>query len=138
MSVHGDARTVTRRETRGSLLLWIGVLTAPLAWAIHLVLNYSLEEWFACSPATQTPGEILGFGVHNVSIAVNATLAAATLVAGFVALSCRLRLRNAEGEGAARARWMALVGIINSCLFGLIIVVGFAPSVVLDVCEFSP
>jgi hypothetical protein len=129
---------VTRRERTGSILLWIGIFTGPLAWAIHLVANYSLEEWFACSPATQTPGEILGFGVHSVSIALNATLATATLLAGLIALSCLLRLKNAGGNGTDRARWMAIVGIINSCLFGLIIVVGFAPSVILEVCEFSP
>lgn len=137
MSVHSEAKTITRRESIGSLRLWVGVLTGPLAWAVHLVLNYSLEEWFACSPSTQTPGEILGLSVHTVSVAVNAALAFATLIAGLIALSC-LRRANADDDEGKRARWMASVGIINSCLFGFIIVVGLAPSVVLEICEYSP
>ena len=67
MSIDQDVRDITRRESRGSRALWFGVLGSPVAWLGHLLLNYSLEEWFACSPATTDRGEILGFSVDEVS-----------------------------------------------------------------------
>jgi hypothetical protein len=128
---------ITRRETRGSVLLWIGLLTGPLAWLLHLTISYSLEEWFACSPATQTPGEILGIGVKTLVVVINAVLALATIAAGLIAFRCWREIDNGD-EIAGRARWMALAGIMNSVLYGTIIVFGFAPAALLSVCEVGP
>jgi hypothetical protein len=130
---------ITREETRGSWLLWFAVLTGPLAWALHLTINYSLEEWFACSPATQTRGQILGVGVDVVALLVNAVLLLATIAAGLVAVSCWRQVRTDRDEGdITRAGWMALAGIMNSVLYLIIIVFGFAPPLILGVCEVTP
>lgn len=135
----GAAEQITRGESRGSWLLWIAVLTGPLAWLLHLSVNYSLEEWFACSPATQTPGEILGLSVDTVALVVNALLAAATLGALLVAVSCWNKLRSKRnGDDITRAGWMALAGIMNSVLYLIIILFGFAPPFVLGICEVTP
>jgi hypothetical protein len=133
------AKQITREETRGSWLLWIAVLTGPTAWLLHLSINYSLEEWFACSPATQTRGQILGIGVDTVALLVNAVLVVATIVAGLIAVSCWRKLRSTrEGNDITRPGWMALAGIMNSVLYLIIIVLGFAPPLILGVCEVTP
>ena len=94
MSVEDLPRSVTVDETRRSLLLWFAVLGSPLAWAGHLVLNYSLEEWFACSPSATHQGEILGFTVAQVSVVLNAAMALIAVAAGVTGLACWRRLRR--------------------------------------------
>lgn len=133
------AREITRTETRGSRLLWFAVLGSPLAWATHLVVSYSLEEWFACSPSAGEPGEILGFSVRTVAFVVNTALAviAAASLAG--ALACRRRLPLGTGdERLDRARWMALAAIVEGALFLPAILLGLVPPVMLGVCETVP
>lgn len=134
-----EAREITRTETRGSWLLWFAVLGSPLAWATHLVVSYSLEEWFACSPSAGEPGEILGFSVRTMAVVVNsalAVIAAASLASG---LACRRRLPPATGdERLDRARWMALAAVVEGVLFLPAILLGLVPPAVLGVCETAP
>ncbi len=135
------ARAVTRSETRGSWALWFAVLGSPLAWAGHLVVSYSLEEWFACSPSAGRPGEILGIGVDTVAVVVNVAMAVVAAASGMVALGCRRRLGRVpvgSDERFDRARWMAFAGIVEGVLFLGIILLGFVPPLVLGVCEYSP
>ncbi len=135
MSATADesAREITRRETRGSFLLWFGVLGAPLAWAAQLVLNYSLEEWFACSPATRTRGLVLGLEVDLVATVITGVLAAVALAAGLVSVRC---LRSTEaGTPGSRVRWMAVVGVMNSVLYLIIILFSFGPPLIIGTCE---
>lgn len=134
-----EARRITREETRGSLALWFGVLAAPLAWAGHLGVNYALEEWFACSPSAQDPGRILGLSVDTFSLAFNSLMALTALAAVLVALGCWRRLRSADGdERLQRARWMAFAGAVESTLFLAIILLGYAPPLMLGICETAP
>ena len=133
------AAEVTRRESKGSALLWFGVLGAPTAWAIELVSGYSLEEWFACSPATTTEGEILGVGVRALAVAIPLAMTVLALVAGLVAASCLRRIPSEPGDHITqRARWMAWAGIFNSVLYGLAIVTSLAAPLLLDVCATTP
>ncbi|MEW6473813.1 MAG: hypothetical protein AB1679_16295 [Actinomycetota bacterium] len=134
-----DARQITRTETRGSWLLWFAVLGSPLAWAAHLVVSYSLEEWFACSPSAGEPGEILGFTVRTVAIAVNAALAVIAAASLISALTCRRRVGAGTGdERLDRARWMALAAIVEGALFLPAIILGLVPPAILGVCETVP
>lgn len=138
MSVE-EARSITREETRGSLALWFGVLGAPAAWVGHLGFNYALEEVFACSTSAQEPGRILGLPVGTVSLAFNSLMAVTALAAVLVALRCWRRLRSGEGdERMQRARWMAFAGVVESTLFLAIILLGYAPPLMLGVCEYTP
>ena len=136
------ARAITRAETRQSWALWFCVLGSPLAWAGHLVMSYSLEEWFACSPSAGRPGEILGFGVDTVAVVVNLATAAVAAASGLFAFTCRQRLsRPGAGDGGERldrARWMAFAGIVEGVLFLGIILFGFVPPFMLGVCETAP
>ena len=139
------AEEISKDERRRSVALWFGVLGSPLAWAGHLGVNYSLEEWFACSEsAHDQTGELLGVGVKTFSLLFNSAMAAVALASGLVALSCWRKLRDQSGEGGSgdeileRARWMAFAGIVEAALFLGIILLGYLPSLMIDVCETTP
>ena len=133
------SREISKEESRGSLALWFGVLGSPLAWGGHLVGNYSLEEWFACSESARVKGEILGFGVHTVSVLLNTAMLTVALASGLVAQRCWRKLRGQDGdERMQRARWMAFAGTVQGALFVGIILLGYLPALTLDVCETTP
>ncbi len=134
---------ISKEERRGTVALWFGVLGSPLAWAGHLGVNYSLEEWFACSESAHHKGEILGVGVKTVSLLFNSAMVAVALLSGLVALSCWRKLQAQDGDEngddqTERARWMAFAGIVEAALFLGIILLGYLPSLMIDVCETTP
>jgi hypothetical protein len=139
MSIDHHVRDITRRESRGSAALWFGVLGSPVAWLGHLILNYSLEEWFACSPATTDRGEILGFSVDQVSWTLNSLMALTAAAAGVSALASWRRLRRAsDGDVLERERWMAFAGMVEGVIFVGAILLGYLPPLLLDTCATSP
>lgn len=144
MGIEQSVRDITVEESRGSALLWLGVLGSPLAWGGHLVLNYALEEWFACSPAATDEGEILGFPVDQVSVTLNSAMALIAAVSGLAALRCWRMLRRGTGDGPAgtdsadRARWMAFAGTVEGAIFLAAILLGYAPPLMLDTCASTP
>lgn len=107
---------------------WFSVLAPPLLWFVQLNVNYQWEELGACSPSATDRGLVFGIGVRTLIVLVNAAATAVVLAA--LAGAVR-RYRHTDGL----ARWMALTGIINSTLFGLLIVVGFAPPLLLKPCQ---
>ena len=135
---------ISKEERRGSIALWFGVLGSPLAWVGHLGVNYSLEEWFACSESAHHQGEILGIGVKTVSVLFNSAMLAVAVASGLVALSCWRKLQGQSGDDEngsdqmERARWMAFAGIVEGGLFLGIILLGYLPSLMIDVCETTP
>ena len=133
------AREITRRESRGSWLLWFGVLGGAVAWGLQLVVNYSLEEWFACSPGTGASHEVAGIPVRTFALGVTIVLAAIALLALITAISCYRKLRPGDGNDVSmRARWLSLAGVLNGVLYLVIILPSFAPPLILRVCELSP
>ena len=129
------SQDISKEEGRGSRALWFGVLGSPLAWGGHLVGNYSLEEWFACSESAQVKGEILGLGVHTLSVGLNTAMLMVALASGLAARTCWRKLRGQDGdERTERARWMAYAGIVQGTLFTGIILLGYLPALMLDVC----
>jgi hypothetical protein len=137
MAHHAEAERISREEGRGSAALWFGILGGPIAWVLHMTIGYSLEEWFACSPSTSSPGRVLGMDVRAMAVVITVVFGAIALAAGAVSLRCFAR-SSREDEGSTRARWMAIVGLMNSGLYLLIILGGFGPAVLLQVCEASP
>jgi hypothetical protein len=138
--VEAASKAITREESRGSVALWFGLLGSPLAWAGHLVANYSLEEWFACSGSSTTPGQILGLSVSTVSVLINSAMVAVALASGLVALRCwrRLRARQDGDERTDRARWMAFAGAVQGGLYLGIILLGYLPALTLGACQTTP
>ncbi len=137
------AEEISKDERRRSVLLWFAVLGSPLAWAGHLGVNYSLEEWFACSESAHEQGEVLGVGVKTFSVLFNSAMLAVAVASGLVALTCWRKLKAAGGDEngddqVERARWMAFAGTVEAALFVGIILLGYLPSLMLDVCETTP
>ena len=141
MAEHGGmSQQISKEEARGSLLLWFGVLAAPLAWGVQLVVNYSLEEWFACSSSAEERGVILSLGVKSVATLVNVAMTAVAAAGGLVAYLClrRIKAQPRDPTAGGRAGWMAVVGLINTFVFLPLILPGFAPPLFLDVCQTLP
>jgi len=133
-----DAKAISREEGIGSAALWFAVLGAPVAWVVHLVSGYSLEEWFACSPSNTAPGEVLGLSVNTVALIITIACGLVAASAGLVAWRCWRRAADDGAATAQRVRWMAIVGLMNSGLYLLAILGGLGPALILDVCEVSP
>lgn len=129
------AKRISRAEGLGSWRLWVGLLTGPAAWALQVLVNYSVEE-IACAPATRQTGEIWGFSTETIILIVNVVLAAATVLAGILAYRCLREIGEGDDE-AHRATWMARTGIMSSILFLIAIGLGFAPQWFLGVCEIG-
>jgi hypothetical protein len=134
--------TATKTLPSRSVALWFGVLAGPVLWVTQLYVNYQWEEVLACSPAVRSPGAVLGLSVRTVILLVNAVATAGTVSALAVALRCYRRTGAVESGGVRTtefrrsvAHWMALAGIINSVLFLFLIVVGFAPPLMLESCQ---
>ena len=136
------AEEISKDERRRSFALWFGVLGSPLAWVGHLGVNYSLEEWFACSESAHEEGKILGVGVKTVSVVFNSAMLALAALSGLVAYTCWKQLnaqRGDEGDDTLdRARWMAFAGVVEAALFVGIILLGYLPALTLDICETTP
>jgi hypothetical protein len=133
-----EARRISREEGLGSAGLWFGILGGPIAWVLHLLIGYSLEEWFACSPSATTRGEVLGMDVRSVTVLITIVFGTVAAAAALVALRYLRRAPRPGDEGPMRVRWMAVVGMMNSILYLLIILGGLGPAFILDVCEVSP
>lgn len=130
------ARATTRDETRQSILLWIGILVPPLAWAVHLVVAGDVAE-LVCLPgaAGSGRGSVYGLDIEVFVVLLTAALALVALASGAASYSCWRRLRASPAyTTGSRAQWMARAGILVSALFLLSIVIGFLPVVFLRDC----
>jgi len=151
--------TATKTLLSRSGRLWFAVLTGPVLWGIQIYVNYQWEEVLACSPGVTDRGQVLGIDVRTVIMLVNTVAAAGTLAALAVAWRCYRRTAAVEVAGVRTAvggsrrpcrgdtphppgehhrdvaHWMALAGVINSVLFLFLIVVGYAPAIMLRPCQ---
>lgn len=106
--------------------LWMGVLLAPAAWAMHFTISYALSG-FACAPPQS-------WGLHL------STVVAAIIALGGGYLGWAVRRETAEEpEGAsdsmARGRFMATAGVVMSALFLLVILAQAIPLLLLEPCR---
>jgi hypothetical protein len=135
-----SARETTRAETRRSLLLWFGVLAAPLAWTAQVIIAPDVAE-ILCYPGAEHSGRALVYGValESFLFALTAVVALVGLAGIVVSWRCLRALKsNPDGTPAHRATWMALAGVLVSSLFTIAIVVGFIPLFFLNACTTSP
>jgi hypothetical protein len=100
-------------------LLWVGIVTGPLAWFIDLALSYRLVEL----------GQV---GPHRVELYIISGLAVVLALAG-AALSQALGRRAGNGElKAERRRWMSVMGVALGLFFALVIVAQALPRLFLQ------
>jgi hypothetical protein len=99
------------------LLLWAGILLAPIAFLLHLQINYSLVPWVCVTGKA--------FTLHLATAA-----ALALSVSGaFSAWISWHRLTD------VRSHFMAGWGLMMSALFSLVIVAQAIPTFILGPCR---
>ncbi len=121
-----EANATTELKSDATLgELWAGVLVGPMAALMQLEVNYALVLW-ACSHHSTWP-------LHLVSVLALLL----TIVAGLLPFRLWQRLSVAEdAEGPpARARLMALVGILISIVMSLVIIAQWLAVFINDPCE---
>jgi len=111
----------------GLLALWLGLLAAPVAWLVNLLLSYSLVLW-ACSTGRQ-------YTLHLVTLAMLLVAAGGGLMAWRAWQQAGSEWHNEAGGVLPRSRFMAAMGILLSGLFFLVILAQGIPSFVLSACE---
>ncbi len=110
-------------------LLWFGLLGAPAAWVLHLVLGYGLQEADCSAGASHW-----GLSSHPLEIAVTAVAAAIGLAAACAAGWSWRQVDRGSADPKGRVGFMAFGGIIVSLLFLAIIGVGGVGAVYLHPC----
>jgi hypothetical protein len=117
------------RSNEGISALWVGVLLAPVAWAAQQQALYAMVPW-SCQTGH-------AFALHAVSLA--AVLFA--LVGALVAWRNWSRAGRGEsdddrGGARARSRFLAVLGLVASLFFALVIVAQGIAAFVLHPCMF--
>lgn len=130
-----EMKQITRDETKGSYLLWYGILGPPIVWACQLLLDYGLDEAVACAPGNRTRGLFFNTGIDTVIQIVNAVATVLGVLAFVVSYRCYRKLRQGDSTVANRARWMAIAGMFDSVLFGMLILMKFVPVFFLHRCQ---
>lgn len=115
-------------STWGEILLWIGSLGPALLWAIQFQTNYSLVEW-ACRHNFRSPLITI-----NISFLIAALLCGALSWWNWARIGARWPRSEDEGI-VARTRLIAILGILLTLIFGLLIVAQCVPIIVFHPCE---
>jgi hypothetical protein len=103
------------------------MLAGPIAWTIDLLVQYSLAQW-SCTTEHRFVLQLVSLG----ALVVTAAGAAAAW------RGLQQTPRDAPTEGGRpidRSRFMALLGLLTSLLFAIVIVAALIPVWVLDACS---
>jgi hypothetical protein len=107
--------------------LWSGILVPPIAWATNFFVSYALTPW-AC-------------GSQHPAVLRLLTVATLAVIAFGATLSWReLQQIPADaptdaGGPMPRARFMAMLGIAASALFGIVVIASGLPPWLANVCK---
>lgn len=125
-----DTRAVAPQhwsEPAGLPALWFGVLAGPISFLLNLQLNYMLTPW-VCKHG----GQLV---LHIVPLIFLVIVAAA----GWVSLRSWRRTGSewrADGGGVIpRSRFLAVLGVLTSALFVLVILAQWIPNLFLSPCQ---
>lgn len=130
------AGTASRRHHIGGLLLWFATLGGAVAWSVHLLLAWGIDE-LACASGHRDIAGVPLAKVLAAVVIVPAAVAVAAIGVAWVAWR-RLSRTTAEEDGnrsLGRARMMAVIGLSANLLFFAIIVFGGAALMVFPPCQ---
>jgi nicotinamide riboside transporter PnuC len=116
----------------GQFSLWFSMLGGPAAWALHLVVNYSLVP-VACATG-------MSFLLY-LTIPTFLGIAAIALFFGWRGWDSTRGMDETNGNGqrlmVQRVRFMGLSGILMSAFFLMVIIAQSVPIIMQDPCELS-
>jgi len=120
------ADTAKYQEARGLIPLWIGLLTGPIVWILHMEANFALVEW-AC------PNH--DWILHVVSAVALFLVAIAGGIAWREWKETGATGPDQEATLTARSRYMAIMGMVLSAGFFLVIFAQEIPTWFLTPCQ---
>ncbi len=132
MSTHPGPRA----RLAGGLLLWYAVLGGAIAWAVHLIAGWSVDE-LTCANGSDRVGVLPLRAAIGLAVVLPALATLGALLAA--ALLWRRTARTPRGDEperrVGRSRMLAVVGIWLNILFLTIIVLGGVALLVLPPCQ---
>jgi hypothetical protein len=126
MEANGTEREAVARAGVNNFALWFGMLAGPAAWLMHLQISFVLALWY-CARQQSWP-------IHVITL----VLLALTCAAGVVSLLHWRRSPKREEyleSRPDRPRFMAVLGLMSSALFFLVILAEWIPAFVIDPCQ---
>lgn len=114
-------------QTRGILWLWAGMLTAPLAFLLHLQVNYMLVTQLC-----QSEHKLI---LHLVTLAFLLVAAGGGFVAWRNWEAAGRKWPGEAGSVTERSRFMSVVGLLLSALIVLALVAQWIPQFIYDPCH---
>ncbi len=122
--------------------LWFGLFGAPAAWTVMFMVSYAMSA-HSCYPhdtplSTPTFGGLRGLiGAVTMGAIIVAAAAGAVALASWRATNNDLGVEGARTRHEARARWMALAGILVSILFLFLIALSGVPVLLVPPCSYG-
>jgi hypothetical protein len=126
-----------RRRSPGSVLLWFAVLGGPSAWVLQLYVGAYLTDVVCRRGAGDSIGEVLGLANTSFVTLLTSITAGVALIALAASVYAHRRLKVDDASTGGRALWMARIGILDSALFGILIVLMYVASARLAECTPS-
>jgi len=130
-AIAGSSHPAPHRERAPFPALAFGLFAAPLAWAAHLLLNYSIAG-HSCVGAAIPDFRVGSTRVEFTSILlIDLCAIALAIAAGYVAYCLWERTKEEKGgdmhhlvhAGEGRTRFLAMCGMLTSLLFGLAVLI---------------
>jgi uncharacterized membrane protein YidH (DUF202 family) len=115
------------RKTRGILWLWAGVLTAPLAFLLHLEVSYAL--------VTQLCQSTHKLVLQLVTVLFVLVSAAGGLIAWRNWEAAGRKWPGEEATVSERSRFMSVIGLLVSALVVVALVWQLVPQFIFDPCQ---
>ncbi|HJQ70616.1 MAG TPA: hypothetical protein VKA70_16685 [Blastocatellia bacterium] len=110
------------------LALWAGVLLAPFAFLLNLQISYALVPW-ACSA-----GQPFWLHVASCGSLLLSLLGLFTAWRNWQKAGRESKVEG--GDPRARSRFMAMLGLLMSGLFSLVILAQWIADFIIDPCQF--
>ena len=138
----GSPHPAPHRERAPYLALAFGLLSAPLAWVLHLIVNYSIAGQSCLGAAEKEVGTLNSRDALSTIFIVDLGTLALAVSAGYVAFELWKKTKDEKAGGAqrlirageGRTRFMAMCGILTSTLFAVAIAVDALGSIVGPPC----
>ncbi|MET1046454.1 MAG: hypothetical protein ABWX70_07090 [Hyphomicrobium sp.] len=126
----GTAHPAPKRDTTNEGVLWFSVFAAPLAWAAHLLVNYTIAGRH-CVGAAEIGAIGRPEGQLAVIVSIDIAAALVAIVAGDIAVRRWRETKSEKGggtqhlvhSGEGRTRFLAMSAMLTSGLFGLAVVI---------------
>jgi hypothetical protein len=114
-----------RRKTQQSIL-WLSVVGPPIAWAAHLLVNYTIAGQ-RCGNPPAAGSTALADGSVTTMLLIDVVALLLAGAAGYVAYGHWLETKSEKGgsthelvhSGEGRTRFLAMCGMLTSALVGV-------------------